>query len=312
MAAFIVQNNARGASGAVDAVKKFVQELKDAVQDNGDEEEDDGEDVDEDDDGEDDDDDSDDDSDDDRKRGSQHALSHHALSRAEQASLVGLVMEAYKHKDPEGYETYELSRFHGGQENTKRQKSTKRQRGRVSQISPLRRALMYDLALRIARSTLGKTSAEAVDLYVQAVQDFQLDWPEQVVLLEEHRRAAPLVEAQAMQAFVRARHMGSARPTTRITSKRITSRGITAKRQISTRQISRQSRANSAYSAYSANSANMGRCTAAMRAQRRSKQSRRSRHGRRSRQFQSPRRYFFEQVQGQGRGRGRRTKYNEP
>ena len=60
---------------------------------------------------------------------------------------------------------------------------------------------MYDLAVFIARSTINKTPDDAVALFVRAVHDFDLDWPEQVVLVEEHRRAAPLVALQAARSM---------------------------------------------------------------------------------------------------------------
>ncbi len=130
-------------------------------------------------------------------------------------------MEAYKYHDPDAYQAVldsiqcppsSSSSSSSSQSlsagdtkliraNTTRPNTSSPNTSSPNTTSPIQRALLYDLAVHIARSTIGKTSAEAVDLFVAAVKKFGLDWPEQVHLLSEHRRVAPLVEKQVARAF---------------------------------------------------------------------------------------------------------------
>ena len=123
----------------------------------------------------------------------------YALSNDERRSLHGLVMDAYKRADPDAYKDFvqsarELRAGHPGAPGAPSEPSA------LFDTSPVRRALLYDIAVHIARSTIGGTPEDATDLYVSAVRAFNLSWPEQVQLLEHHQRIAPVVSAQARRA----------------------------------------------------------------------------------------------------------------
>ena len=134
------------------------------------------------------------------------------LSNDERRSLHGLVMDAYKRADPDAYKDFvqsarELRAGHPGAPGAPSAPSVPSapsapgDPSALFDTSPLRRALLYDIAVHIARSTIGGTPDDATDLYVSAVREFNLSWPEQVQLLEHHQRIAPVVAAQARRAY---------------------------------------------------------------------------------------------------------------